>query len=182
MISVIELAQRPAVETVRRDFLRIGLRVEVVQVAQQVPQRVADLAVLVAELLDRLRAGGDVVLVVDAAASTGAAGPRRGVSISCVAVTYSLSLLLTFVPSGLTTKPCVSTCLNGGLPVAPRLGSSESWNQPRCWSEPSRYRSAGNFRYERHCSTASPRAAGFEPDVEDVLLLAELVRVGNPGG
>ena len=33
-------------------------------------------------------------------------------------MTYSLSLLLTFVPSGFTMNPCVSTCLNGGRPVA----------------------------------------------------------------
>ena len=31
----------------------------------------------------------------------------------------------------------------GGTPNAPTLVSSEDWNQPRCWSEPSRYMSAG---------------------------------------
>ena len=66
--ELIELRHRPAIETVRRDFQRIGLRIEVVQIAQQEPQRIADLAVLVAKLLDRLRAGGNVVLVIDRAA------------------------------------------------------------------------------------------------------------------
>src|SRR4051812_37948098 len=75
-------------------------------------------------------------------------------SISCVTVTYSLSLLLTFVPSGFTANPCVSTCLKGGWPVAPRLASSESWNHRRCWSDPSRYRSHGNESSLLPCSTA----------------------------
>ena len=43
-------------------------RIEVVEIGQQIAQRVADFAVFVAEFLDRLRAGGDVVLIVDAAA------------------------------------------------------------------------------------------------------------------
>ena len=38
------------------------------------------------------------------------------------------------------------TDLYGGTPYAPMLVSSDDWNQPRCWSEPSRYMSAGKRR------------------------------------
>ena len=63
----IELVECPAVEAVLRHFLRIGSRVEVVQVREQEAQCVADLAVFVAEFQNGLRAGGDIILVVDAA-------------------------------------------------------------------------------------------------------------------
>ncbi len=46
-------------------------------------------------------------------------------------------------PSPSTMKPCVSTASNGAAPYAPTLVSSDDWNQPRCWSEPSRYMFAG---------------------------------------
>jgi hypothetical protein len=36
------------------------------------------------------------------------------------------------------TKPWVSTALYGARPRVPQLSKSEDWNQPRCWSEPSR--------------------------------------------
>src|SRR5579863_3893594 len=39
-------------------------------------------------------------------------------------------------------KPCVSTVLYGAAPLPASESSSEDWNQPRCWSEPSRYTSA----------------------------------------
>ena len=42
-------------------------------------------------------------------------------------------------PSSASTKPCVSTTSNGARPRVPQLSKSEEWNQPRCWSEPSRY-------------------------------------------
>ena len=34
--------------------------------------------------------------------------------------------------------PVISTALNGARPRVPQLSSSDDWNQPRCWSEPSR--------------------------------------------
>ena len=40
-------------------------------------------------------------------------------------------------------KPCVKTLLKGAFPIEPSAGRSDSWNQPRCWSEPSRYKSTG---------------------------------------
>ncbi len=39
-------------------------------------------------------------------------------------------------------KPWVSTALYGAWPRVPQLSSNDDWNQPRCWSVPSRYRSA----------------------------------------
>src|SRR5665648_622525 len=57
-------------------------------------------------------------------------------------------------PSPSTMKPCVSTALNGGASYAPTLVSSEDWNHPRCWSEPSRYSSAGRCSSERVSRTA----------------------------
>src|SRR6266511_3725471 len=52
-------------------------------------------------------------------------------------------------------KPCVSTDLYGGRPRVPTASRSEEWNQPRCWSEPSRYMSAGQRRSGRVSSTAA---------------------------
>jgi hypothetical protein len=43
-----------------------------------------------------------------------------------------------FLPSPSTTKPCVSSALYGGRPFSMHDTSSDDWNQPRCWSEPSR--------------------------------------------
>src|SRR5471030_2013391 len=58
-----------------------------------------------------------------------------------------------FLPSPSTTKPCVSKALYGGAPFNIEDVSSDEWNQPRCWSEPSRYRSAG----KASCSLCEPR-------------------------
>ena len=43
-----------------------------------------------------------------------------------------------FRPFSSTVKPCVSTALYGAWPFWATHASSELWNQPRCWSEPSR--------------------------------------------
>src|SRR5947199_10735901 len=51
-------------------------------------------------------------------------------------------LLDSFSPASLTMKPCVSTVLNGGAPLPASEINREDWNQPRCWSLPSRYMSA----------------------------------------
>ena len=56
-----------------------------------------------------------------------------------------------------STKPWVSTALNGARPArADRPPAGCSWNQPRCWSLPSRYRSAGQ---------GPPRSSSAKPCV-----------------
>ncbi|MNN47587.1 hypothetical protein D3C81_1620150 [compost metagenome] len=45
-------------------------------------------------------------------------------------------------PFSSTVKPCVSSSRYGAWLSMAQPVSSEEWNQPRCWSEPSRYRSA----------------------------------------
>src|SRR5688572_18374908 len=41
-------------------------------------------------------------------------------------------------------NPCVSTVRYGGAPLPASERSNDDWNQPRCWSEPSRYISTWN--------------------------------------
>ncbi len=41
-------------------------------------------------------------------------------------------------PLSSTVKPWVSTARYGAAPSVATAVSSELWNQPRCWSEPSR--------------------------------------------
>src|SRR6478609_7489634 len=76
------------------------------------------------------------------------------------------SLLLILWPFLSTMKPWVSTVLNGDLPCSATDGSSECWNQPRCWSEPSRYRSAGNCAFCACLERQPSRSTLFhdEPD------------------
>src|SRR6267378_3279519 len=57
---------------------------------------------------------------------------------SCGAVTLPCDFDI-LCPCSSSTKPCVSTTSKGARPRVPQLSSSEDWNQPRCWSEPSRY-------------------------------------------
>ena len=91
-------------------------------------------------------------------------------------------------PSSSSTKPCVSTMSNGARPRVPQLSRSEDWNQPRCWSEPSRYITvseppsllaldAGKAgEMHRVFEHEGMRRAGIEPDVENVVdLLPVLV-------
>src|SRR4051812_24055587 len=59
-----------------------------------------------------------------------------------------------FLPSPSTVKPCVNGALYGGRPFSIEEVSSEEWNQPRCWSEPSRYRSDG----KAETSACEPRS------------------------
>src|SRR6202048_199837 len=42
-------------------------------------------------------------------------------------------------PFSSSVKPWVSTTSTGARPRVPQLSKSEDWNQPRCWSLPSRY-------------------------------------------
>ena len=49
-------------------------------------------------------------------------------------------------PSPSTTKPCVNTELYGALPVVATAVNKEELNQPRCWSEPSRYIAHGTSK------------------------------------
>ena len=46
-------------------------------------------------------------------------------------------------PSPSSVQPCVAHWRYGAPPFSPTPTSSELWNQPRYWSPPSRYRSAG---------------------------------------
>ena len=55
------------------------------------------------------------------------------------------------LPFSSNRKPWVSTASNGARPRVPHDSSNEVWNQPRCWSDPSKYRSAGHFNSGR-CS------------------------------
>src|SRR6187455_3666796 len=57
---------------------------------------------------------------------------------SCGAVTLPVDFDI-LRPCSSSTKPCVSTRSNGARPRVPQLSKSDEWNQPRCWSEPSRY-------------------------------------------
>ncbi len=66
--------------------------------------------------------------------------------------------LLILRPSPSTVKPCVSSALYGGRPSSIEAVSSDEWNQPRCWSEPSRYRSAGNCS-SNPCASRAARAS-----------------------
>jgi hypothetical protein len=43
-----------------------------------------------------------------------------------------------FSPCSFKVKPWVTTALKGACPRVAHASSSEDWNQPRCWSEPSR--------------------------------------------
>ena len=49
-----------------------------------------------------------------------------------------------------TTKPWVSSCLYGARPIdEAQPVNIDDWNQPRCWSLPSRYKSAGHSSSSR---------------------------------
>ncbi len=84
-------------------------------------------------------------------------------------------------PFSSSVKPCVSTTSKGARPRVPQLSSSEDWNQPRCWSEPSRYITSSSppSRSALDAGEAGEvdgvlehvgmGRAGIEPDVEDVV-------------
>ena len=57
-------------------------------------------------------------------------------------------------PFSSTTKPCVNKPLYGARSLMAIDVNNEDWNQPRCWSEPSRYKSAGSVSSSRSRSTA----------------------------
>ena len=59
--------------------------------------------------------------------------------------------------------------------ASPTAVISDTWNQPRCWSTASTYRSAGHARSGALAQHRLVRAAGIEPDVEDVVVLLEVV-------
>ena len=81
-----------------------------------------------------------------------------------------------FRPSSSTKNPCVRTARNGGAPRVPRPTSSELWNQPRCWSLPSRYRSAGHVSSGRNGRTAS----WLEPESNQTSRMLLLPLEGRP--
>ncbi len=76
-------------------------------------------------------------------------------------------------PCSSTTNPCVSTPRYGALSRVPTPTSSDDWNQPRYWSVPSRYMSAGQVRSRPRREHRLVARAGVEPDVEDVALALE---------
>ena len=93
-------------------------------------------------------------------------------------------------PFSSSVKPWVSTMSNGARPRVPQLSSSEDWNQPRCWSEPSRYITVSRAAIDLALDAGEARKmhgvfqhesvgrAGIEPDVADVVdLLPFLVGV-----
>src|SRR4051812_11469981 len=63
--------------------------------------------------------------------------------ISCGAVTLPRDFDC-FLPSPSTTQPCVTICLYGAESCAAMPQLKDELNQPRYWSPPSRYTSAGN--------------------------------------
>src|SRR3954454_21796041 len=64
-------------------------------------------------------------------------------SVASTAETALPPDLAIFLPCSSTTNPCVSTVSNGARPVVPTAVRMDDWNQPRCWSDPSRYMKAG---------------------------------------
>src|SRR5262245_57655098 len=62
-------------------------------------------------------------------------------------------------------KPWVSTVRYGAAPLSAIERSKEDWNQPRCWSEPSRYMSARNgFSLPRISSRRAMTAREDDPE------------------
>ena len=84
-------------------------------------------------------------------------------------------------PSRSIRKPWVSTSRNGGRPRVASATSSELWNQPRCWSLPSRYMSDGQARSGVARQHGLVARARVEPDVEDVALALERRRRRTTG-
>jgi hypothetical protein len=67
--------------------------------------------------------------------------------------------------------------LVGRAPRVPQDSSSEEWNQPRCWSEPSRYRSRPATCRSARLQHEGVGRAGIEPHLDDVHHLLVVVRV-----
>src|SRR5690349_19486834 len=82
--------------------------------------------------------------------------------MSCGATTLPSDLLI-LRPSASIVNPWVSTDSYGAKPLVAQLSSSDEWNQPRCWSEPSRYIEAGNLR-SVHCLELRSTQACVVPD------------------
>ncbi len=100
-------------------------------------------------------------------------------------------------PCSSRVHPAVATCEYGARPRRATEVSSEEWNQPRCWSPPSRYRHLRcafallegcicGFQLRIGLADGEPAGAGVEPDVENVGFLAEFraaaVGAGGAGG
>ena len=64
-------------------------------------------------------------------------------SITNLGSTTFPRLLDILCPFSSNTKPCVRMVLYGAAPFAATDVSRDDWNHPLCWSEPSRYTSAG---------------------------------------
>src|SRR5450755_620020 len=59
-------------------------------------------------------------------------------------------------PFSSSVKPWVSTTSNGARPRVPQLSSNDDWNQPRCWSDPSRYITVSSPPSTLRLTPASP--------------------------
>ncbi len=70
----------------------------------------------------------------------------------------------------------MSTERYGGLSRVPTASSSEEWNQPRCWSEPSRYISAG----QRSSGRVSSTAAWLQPESNHTSRMSVSLRNSPP--
>ena len=99
---------------------------------------VAQLSVIVADGLQDIRPDALVVGIVDARRPQPQDVGARGRMTSCGKVWLPSDFDI-LRPCSSSVKPCVSTTSNGARPRVPQLSSREDWNQPRCWSEPSRY-------------------------------------------
>src|ERR1700675_1169230 len=83
-----------------------------------------------------------------------------------------------FSPLSSTTNPCVSTVSNGARPVLPTEVRIDDWNQPRCWSEPSRYMNAG--APPRPKIDSSSTAWWLEPDSNQTSRMSPSLRNAVP--
>jgi hypothetical protein len=86
---------------------------------------------------------------------TGAGSPRPACRILPAARRRCPATWTSCMPLPSTTKPWVSKPLYGARPSMAQPVSRMEWNQPRCWSEPSRYRSAGPVLLAAACEPRS---------------------------
>src|SRR5205823_7339892 len=113
------------------------VRIEIVELREAVPDRVADLPVTLRKRLHDGVGETDVVAIV------GARHPEphqlRSVLLEQPLRIGRISQRLGHLPAfAVDEKPCVSTARYGALPRVPMPIIKADMNQPRCWSEPSR--------------------------------------------
>ena len=142
------------------------------EIAEHPAQGVAQLAVGLDRGLEDFRPDAQIVGSSRRRTPTAARYRRPTALITSCGATTLPSDFDILRPSSSSTKPWVSTTSKGARPRVPQLSSSEDWNQPRCWSEPSRYMttSAPPSRLRRmparpgKCSASSSVNAWVEPE------------------